>query len=324
MFPTCSKSDFAGRNALSAADLTISHPGPALPPAQFWNCIPSGGRSSTLNRPGAVRKAPSPTRRAEGIALIATFEWYVPRALGEETTSPRTSRVRGGRAIRCGLVLLLSSSLLLAACGSDAPRQDANEEEGEFEVAVAEAKFPPRQRLAQTVDLELTIENVGPEAVPNLVITLWTGDEKSDAPFNIRTEQRGLADPNRPVWILEHEFPKCVVPSGQSQQGCETGFGEGSKEPNLNDTPTAGAETATPNTFSFGPLAEDEELTAVWRVTPVRGGTYTVHYEVSAGLDGKAKAVTQNGSPVEGEFVADISTKPPRTRVNDAGDVVAE
>jgi hypothetical protein len=57
-------------------------------------------------------------------------------------------------------------------------------------------------------------------------------------------------------------------------------------------------------------------------VTAVQGGTYTIHYRVAAGLEGKAKAVTANGSIPEGEFVVRISTAPPQTRVNDSGQVV--
>jgi hypothetical protein len=62
----------------------------------------------------------------------------------------------------------------------------------------------------------------------------------------------------------------------------------------------------------------------VWRLTPVKGGTYTVNYEVAAGQQGKARAVTEDGSDVTGEFVVTISTKPPQARVNDAGKVVIE
>ncbi len=60
----------------------------------------------------------------------------------------------------------------------------------------------------------------------------------------------------------------------------------------------------------------------VWNVTPVQGGTYTVHYRVAAGLEGKAKAVTADGSVPEGEFVVRISTAPPQTEVTDSGQVV--
>jgi uncharacterized cupin superfamily protein len=204
----------------------------------------------------------------------------------------------------------LLTAVGFAGCGGSDERQDENEVAGEFPVEVTTAKFPTRQRLAKTVDLELQIENVGDEAIQNLTITLFTGDEKSDAPFNIRTDQEDLADPNRPVWVLENGFPKVPSPA--------------SKDRELNGVPTAGAETASSNTYAFGPLQADQSITAIWRVTPVRGGTYTVNYEVAAGLDGKAKAVTQDGSPVEGEFIADISTKPPKTRVTDSGKVVPQ
>ena len=52
----------------------------------------------------------------------------------------------------------------------------------------------------------------------------------------------------------------------------------------------------------------------VWNVTPVQGGTFTVHYRVAAGLQGKAKAVTADGSAPQGEFVVRISTALPHSR----------
>jgi hypothetical protein len=39
-------------------------------------------------------------------------------------------------------------------------------------------------------------------------------------------------------------------------------------------------------------------------------------------LQGKAKAVTANGSPPTGSFVVRISSRPPQTRINDQGEVV--
>ena len=197
--------------------------------------------------------------------------------------------------------------MALAACGGDEERQDENEPAGEYPVEVTSAKFPARQRLAETSDLLLKVENAGDETIPDLAITIYTGDQKADGPFNVRSEQPGLADPNRPVWILEDGYPKVVA--------------EGVEPPELDAEPTAGAETAATDTYAFGALAAGESITTVWRVTPVEGGTFTVHYEVAAGLDGRAKAVTADGSPVEGEFVATVSTKPPNTRVTDSGRV---
>lgn len=199
----------------------------------------------------------------------------------------------------------------LTACGGDDNvRQDADEPEGEFPVEVVEAKFPTRQRLAETSDLQLEVENIGDEQIPDLAVTICIDSCDADAPFSLRSEQAGLANPNRPVWILEDGYPKLLDAS--------TDPGE------LDDEPTAGAEAAQTNTFSFGALAPGEELAAAWRVTPVQGGTYTVNYEIAAGLTGKAKAVTNDGSPAEGSFVVTISTKPPKATVNPQGKIEIE
>jgi hypothetical protein len=197
----------------------------------------------------------------------------------------------------------------LVACGDD-DRQDVDEPEGDFPVDVSEAKFPTKQRLAQTSDLRLAIENIGEEAVPDLAVTIYTGDEKAGGPFDIRSEQPGLADPNRPVWILENEYPKLLTPGLDPDE--------------LDDAPTAGAEAAQTDTFSFGPVAPGDTKDIVWRVTAVEPGTYTVHYELAAGLHGKAKAVTADGSPVEGEFVVTITDKPPKTCVGDSGEILRQ
>ena len=226
--------------------------------------------------------------------------------MGERGTDPRLGRVRHSRALIAAVTCLLAGAGV-AACGGDEERQDENEPEAEFPVEVSSAKFPARQRLAETSDLILEVENTGDETIPDLAITIYTGDVKADGSFNVRSEQEGLADPNRPVWIREGDYPKILE--------------DGVDLAELDDEPTAGAETAATDTYAFGAVAPNESVTAVWRVTPVQGGTFTVHYEVAGGLDGRAKAVTADGSPVEGEFVATISTKPPNTRVTDSGEV---
>lgn len=208
-------------------------------------------------------------------------------------------------AILAGLAAVLAA-LGLAACGGDSARQDANEPEGDFPVEVTQAKFAAKQQLADTEDLRLEIANAGDETIPNLAVTIDTGDEPADGSFNVRNEQEDLADPNRPVWILENGFPKVV----------EVGIDAAE----LDDAPGAGAQTASANTYAFGPLGPDQAISLVWRVTPVQAGTFTVRYELAAGLDGKAKAVTA-GEPASGEFVATISDKPPKSRVTDSGKV---
>jgi hypothetical protein len=204
------------------------------------------------------------------------------------------------------------SAIGLAACGGGGERQDADEPEGEFPVTVTDAQFPNRQRLAETTDLTLGVENAGNEQIPNLAVTIYLDDgggavssgAGGQGSFSIRTDQPGLANPNRPVWILENKYPQIV-----------------GEEPPLGSSPGTTAQT---NTFAFGPMAPGETREMVWRLTAVRGGTYTVNYEIAAGLQGNAEAVTADGSVPEGKFVVTISTKPPAASVDDEGDVVIE
>ena len=127
--------------------------------------------------------------------------------------------------------------------------------------------------------------------------------------FSVLSEQPDLAIPSRPVWILEQGYPKLA------------GAAAGNPPPG-EIAAAGGAEAAQTNTFSFGELEPGESLTLVWRVTPVQAGTYTVHYRLAAGLQGKAVAVTADGSAPEGDFVVQISDAPPQTRVDDSGKVV--
>jgi hypothetical protein len=202
-------------------------------------------------------------------------------------------------------------ALAFAACGGDEnERQDAAEPEGKFPVDVYESKFSNRQRLAETQDLVLGVENVGKEAIPELAITISTDGGKTTGSYNpggsfyIRLDNPSLSNPNRPVWILENKYP--VIKGGP-----ESGLPQGS----------SACTSAQTNTFACGGLEPGERREVVWRVTPVRAGTYTVEYEISAGLYGKAEAVTTDGSVPEGKFVVTITDKPPQARVTGAGKV---
>ncbi len=243
----------------------------------------------------------------------------LPAPLEESASTARSLKAR--RRLGIGVLgLLLAAGV--ASCGGS--RQDANEPAGDFPVSIVSADFPSKQKLAQNTNLTLAVENPGEKSIPNLAITIFTSSNAStsestattgttgtgasstaaDLPtaqgsFSVRSEQEGLAIPFRPVWILEEGYPKL---EGQ--------------------TASAGAEAAQTDTYAFGPLAANQTRRMVWNVTPVQAGTYTVRYRVAAGLEGKAKAVTADGSVPEGEFVVRISSAPPQTRVDDSGNVV--
>jgi hypothetical protein len=205
-------------------------------------------------------------------------------------------------------VLALAVAAILAGCGGGGERHDVTEPQGEFSVHVTKAKFPARQRIAEQSDLELEIKNTDTEPLPDVTVTIYTGERKAEGAFNVRLEQPGLANPARPVWILENQYPKVVPPGLDRSQ--------------LDNAPGYGVDAGRQNTFQFGELAPGKSIDVVWRVTPVRADTYPVHYQVSAGIEGRARAVTDDGGPVVGQFVVTIDNKPPNTCVTGSGRIV--
>jgi hypothetical protein len=234
--------------------------------------------------------------------------------LGESGEKPRKRRLRGAEAAVATTVAL---ALGVLGCGSG-QRQDASEPAGEFPVRVSKAEFPRHQVLANTTNLELAIENVGTEAIPDLAVTIYTGKIKAgvtatgsgQGSFNTRLDNPDVSNPNRPVWVLSNEYPKLLTPNTPVTE--------------IHEAPSAGAEAAQTDTFQFGRVSPGDSKDIVWRVTPVRAGTYPVHYRVAAGLTGEAKAVTRGGDPVTGDFVVNIASKPPETCVKGTGQVVTK
>jgi len=191
--------------------------------------------------------------------------------------------------------------VLLAACGGSSDASDT-EARGPYELRVVRASFPPRQLLGQTSLLRLGIRNVGDERVPSLTVTIGIASKQGEAsrlPFGVRDPQPGLAQPDRPVWVLAATYPRLAD----------------------TDEP-GGAETAGLKTFDFGPLEPGETLSAVWKLSAVRQGRYAVRYRIGADLTGEAKARTVNGAEPGGTFVAEISRRLPEVEVTDSGDVV--
>lgn len=195
---------------------------------------------------------------------------------------------------------VLAMAALLAACGGSP--SDSNEKAGTYKVAVTDASFPTKQFIGQTSLMKIDVENAGDETVPALIVTVniqGKEGEEAQIPFAIHDTQAGLAGPDRPVWVLAATYPRRA----------------GSSDP-------GGAQTSNAKTYSFGPLKPGKSVEAVWKLSAVRAGKYTVGYEIDAGLSGEAKAETSSGVKPGGTFVADISTELPETEVNAAGEIV--
>jgi hypothetical protein len=178
----------------------------------------------------------------------------------------------------------IGAALAAAGCGGGT-RQDADEPSGTFQVAVVRASFPSKQHLAKQERFVIAVRNTGSKAVPDVAVTLDS--------FATRSQQAGLADPSRAVWIID-------------------------------DGPRGG-DTAYTNTWALGRLGPGETRRFVWKVTAVQAGTHTVKWQVAAGLNGKAKAVLAGDRSASGSITVDVSDRPAQSRVDpETGEVVRE
>jgi hypothetical protein len=224
--------------------------------------------------------------------------WYVPPALRGTGPNSRHARLRVAGAG----VAAVAAAALLSACGggsSSATSQAA----GTYRLRVAAAQFPTAQRLGQTSLLRLGVQNTGARTVPDLSVTVSIAGRAgatSSLPFGIHDPQPGLAQPDRPVWVLAQGYPRPI----------------GSTAPN------GGATTSNPKTFAFGPLRPGASQEAIWKLSAVRAGRYVVLYRIDADLSGTTKAVGPGGLPAGGSFAVAVSSEPPTTEVKDNGEVV--
>jgi hypothetical protein len=211
----------------------------------------------------------------------------------------RHSRHTRLQAIATGFAALAVAALL-GACGSTSSSE--GEPTGTFQVKVTEASFPTSQKLGQTSLLKLRIRNTGKRTVPALTVSFTIAGKEgvdSSLPFAVRDPQPELAQPERPVWVLAQTYPRL---HGSSKPG--------------------GASTSSPKTFGLGELKPGAATDAVWKLSAVRSGKYTLLYSIDAGVGGKAKAKTDNGVRPGGSFATEIDERLPETEVTDSGEIV--
>ena len=212
----------------------------------------------------------------------------------------RHSRHTRLQAIATGFAALAVAALLGACGGGDSASDD--EPTGTFRVKVTEASFPSLQRLGQTSLLRLAIRNTGKRTVPGMTVAFTLKGERgetSSLPFGVNDPQPELAQPDRPVWVLAATFPRL----------------HGSSDP-------GGASTSSRKTFSFGALEPGKTTKAVWKLSAVRAGKFTLLYSIDAGLSGAAKAKTEGGVAPGGSFSTEITDRLPETEVTNSGEIV--
>ncbi|HTR73376.1 MAG TPA: hypothetical protein VMG80_07245 [Solirubrobacteraceae bacterium] len=197
--------------------------------------------------------------------------------------------MRGGNASKAAL-LLSACAALASGCGGGS-RQDAGEPDKTFTVAT-KASFPTEQSIVRPELMTVEVRNASAATMPNVAVTVDS--------FDYASSSSGLADNKRPVWVIEQGPGRVADPPPQS----------------ISISPPGGGQTAYVNTWALGPLAPGHARTFVWRVTPVKAGTYTVHYTVAAGLAGRSKARLADGSIPQGHFTVSIAPRPPAKHIN--------
>jgi hypothetical protein len=198
------------------------------------------------------------------------------------------------------VALSAALALSLSACGGGGSSGSA--EHGKYSLRVVRAEFPAKQHLGQTSVMRIGIRNTGKRTVPALTVSISIAGregETSSLPFSVHDPEPGLAQPDRPVWVLALHYPKLA---GSTKNGA--------------------AETSDRKVFDFGPLKPGSTREAVWKLSAVKAGRFTVVYRVDASLDGSARAVTAGGVKPGGSFVVTIAERSPETTVNDAGEIV--
>lgn len=214
----------------------------------------------------------------------------------------RHSRRTRLQAIATGFAALAAAALLGACGGGDDSDASRDEPTGKFAVKVTEASFPPVQRLGQTSLLRLGVRNTGERTVPGLSVTFTIAGKQgvnSSLPFAVRDPQPELAQPERPVWVLAETYPRL----------------HGSSDP-------GGSSTSNRKTFDFGELEPGETTRAVWKLSAVRQGKFTLLYSIDAGPSAATKAETDNGVLPGGSFQAEVTERLPETEVRDNGEIV--
>jgi hypothetical protein len=199
---------------------------------------------------------------------------------------------------------MLATASLAAGCGGT--EQNAGETHGKFPVSVS-SSFPLSQTLAEQTSFLVRIKNVGKSVIPDVAVTVLNpkyGAAAQAFGTLLKAGSSGqpiLASRSRPIWIINQAPGKC-------------GYSCRSRGP-------GGAATAYTNTWALGKLAPGRTAIFRWKLTAVQPGTYTVEYEVAAGLNGYAKAVLSNKSPARGHFDVHISGAPGTVTVQSNGKV---
>lgn len=201
--------------------------------------------------------------------------------------------------MRTAVIAVIAGGLILGAAGcGGGDKLDANEPSGDYTVRVLKHQFPTQQKLAKTSDVEIDVENAGNKTIPQISVTFGRNTKAGRVEtLDKRLVNPELADPNRPVFVVNGR-PRNIGGLPESQ-----------------DRVPQGSQTAYVDTYTLGKLEPGKIARFRWNVTAVRAGPFKVAWAVSAGLNGKAKAVLPDGAVPTGVFTGNITSVAPKAIV---------
>ena len=190
------------------------------------------------------------------------------------------------------------------------------------------AEFPQEQKLAKDSKMEIVVRNPGSKEIPVISVTVEcpgtkpsggddgensggsggspSGSGSQGGGFNYQTTFPNVADPSRPQFVVN------TIPTRTPRN-----YDRGRLDP-------LERSSSYVSTFPLGKLAPNREVTFEWNVTAVKSGPYKICWKVNAGLDGKAKSVPHEGTPIAGEFTGTVSDVAPDARIGDDGRTIIE
>ena len=180
-------------------------------------------------------------------------------------------------------------SLGLAACGGSSNGSNQSTASGLYPVDLPVQSFPTVQHVGKATALRLAVRNTGAKAIPDVTVTLTTGNAGTAAPpFAEIDPQKGLAQHWRQVWLL--------------------------------DLGPVNGETVTSNSWSLGNLDPGQTANFTWHVHPLITGRHVINWRIAPAMLG-GDAVFASGVAAQGSLQTVISGKAPSATVRKNGTV---
>jgi hypothetical protein len=220
------------------------------------------------------RVSPGRVRDVQHLSLPITP--HRPRATKR---GPRVTTLRV-RLVTLGLGVAMAATV--AGCGSVASAPDEPAAKA-VQLEVSPARFSTQHQVTgDEVELRLTVRNTGDNPAPNLIVSLFGLEDRTEV-------QPG--DPNR-LRTTPDDLPDSITRAGW-----------------FIDSGTGRTPLAQGDNWTGGTLAPGRTKTMRWLLNAQTVGKHSIRYKVSSGLTNNEAHAT-SGTGLAGSISAEISDRP--------------